>query len=273
MNFVQRAARRFSGAIGRNTALINRLRPAYDRYLEWASGGRGILVPVNDETFRVEPRYRVHFPETYDAPVWRYLRAHVKPDQICLNIGAHMGIYALALGRWTAPSGIVFAFEPNPSTRTGLMRHVEMNGLADRVEVVPTAISDAPGEGAFYAIAEEAFSRLAGPNPRLSSTDEIRVRLSSVDAFCAERRIRPDWITIDIEGFEIAALRGARATIDAHRGRLGLIVEMHPAHWLASGGSREMMADVLRSLALTPVPLTGQSDPLGDYGIVRLGYA
>ena len=47
---------------------------------------------------------------------------------------------------------------------------------------------------------------------------------------------------------------------------------MHPNLWQAAGSSRAAMDMLLSSLSLTAVPMTGQADPLGDYGIVRLDY-
>jgi hypothetical protein len=78
---------------------------------------------------------------------------------------------------------------------------------------------------------------------------------------------------MDIEGFEVEALGGARATIRAGRGRLGLLVEMHPRLWEVSGTSREELEALLHELGLRPVGLTRQRDPLGEYGMVRLEYA
>ena len=91
-----------------------------------------------------------------------------------------------------------------------------------------------------------------------------------MDAFCAARRVKPDWIVMDIEGFEVAALRGARETIRARAGRLGLVVEMHPHLWGLSGSSRRELEDLLDDLGLEARGIAGQRDPLGEPGVVAL---
>ena len=106
--------------------------------------------------------------------------------------------------------------------------------------------------------------------PRNSTATHVPV--TSVDAFCEERHVLPDWITLDIEGYEVAALSGARGTIDAGRGRVGLIVEMHPGLWPISGTSRRELENLLGDLRLVPLGLTGQQDPLGESGVVLLEY-
>ena len=270
MNLLRRAVSKISEGLGRESAIVTFLRPAYDRVLEWSSGERGLLQPVNDEEFRIEARHRVHFPEVYEPEVWRHVKARTRPGQVCLNIGAHMGIYALALARWTSPGGRVFAFEPNPTTRAALTRHVVLNGVADRIEVLEDAVSDVPSRSTFFATGQEGFSRLGASNPIAPHTAPLTVPVTTIDAFCASRGLTPDWITLDVEGYEIAALEGAHETLAKGRGRLGLIVELHPALWPEAGGAR--MSELFSSVGLRAIGMTGQTDPLSTYGIVLLEY-
>lgn len=271
MNVLRRAVQRISGGLGRESGLVTFLRPAYDRWLQWSASERGLLQPVNDEEFLIDPRYRVHFPDVYEPQVWRHLKARVRPGDVCLNVGAHMGIYALALARWTAPGGRIFAFEPNPTTRAALARHVVLNGASDRIEILGEAVSAAPGLATFFATDQEGFSRLGIHNPMATHGKELTVPVTSIDAFCAERGLAPDWITLDIEGSEIGALEGARVTIARGRGRLGIIVEMHPTMW-PQPASGQAMATLLSSLGLRAVGFDGGTDPLAAYGVVRLEY-
>ena len=258
--------------LGHGSRLATFLRPAYDRLLAWSSGQTGFLHPVNGETFRIDPRYRVHVPEVYEPEAWRYLKAHVAPGQVCLNMGAHVGIYALALAKWTAPGGRVFAFEPNPATRAVLTTHVALNAATDRIEIVPDAISDRPGRATFFATELEGFSRLNAQNPQMPQGRPIDVATTTIDAFCQERRIAPDWILMDVEGLETAALDGARRTIAQGRGRLRLVVELHPNVWPLGGASHESMAALLTSLGLRAVPLQGQTDVFAAKGVVLMEY-
>ena len=61
----------------------------------------------------------------------------------------------------------------------------------------------------------------------------------SIDQFCAERGLAPRVIKIDVEGAELAVLRGARSTIAAAGPGLQLFVEMHPHLWPALGISAD----------------------------------
>jgi len=77
-------------------------------------------------------------------------------------------------------------------------------------------------------------------------------------------------LRIDIEGFEVAALQGAAKLLTRCRGRLGLVVEMHPFAWGTAGTSGTDFQKLLSELSLTPFPLTGQQDVWTEYGLVHL---
>ena len=119
------------------------------------------------------------------------------------------------------------------------------------------------------------MSRLGTPNPEFpeARASAVEVSVTTIDAFCAEMDVLPDWLVIDIEGYEVAALRGALETVGRKRSQLGIVVEIHPSLWTAAGASRGELEELLRRARLHAVPLTGQTDPLGEYGIVALEYS
>jgi methyltransferase FkbM-like protein len=97
--------------------------------------------------------------------------------------------------------------------------------------------------------------RLASWSERSSGS----VSMVTIDAFCRAQGITPDFIKIDVEGWELSALRGARETIRRSRGRLALFVEMHPSLWPLIGVSREDVLAELDAQSLRIAPL-GPSD-------------
>jgi FkbM family methyltransferase len=177
----------------------------------------------------------------------------------------------MQFAKWTGPTGQVIAFEPNPSARAVLESHVRMNGLTEMVRIVEAAVGEASGEDILYAAEANGMSRLGEPNRALvGRITEITVPVVTLDEFCKTENLKPDWVFLDIEGFEIAALSGARELIRSTHGELGLIVEMHPNVWDSAKTSRLRAEALLDELGLRAIPLTGQQDPLGDHGIVHL---
>ena len=271
---LQRSAAIVSLRLGRESALVRWLRPWYERLLDLATGGRGYLQTVNQtDAFYVSPKARHLFPNTYEPEVFAFLRRSVPAGATCLNVGAHVGIYSLALARWVGPTGRVVAFEPNPGTADLLEQHVRRNEVTDRVTVVREAVGSLSGKQQFYATGLEGFSRLGMPNsesPAGPAPAEIVVQLTTIDAYCDRQGIEPDWIVMDIEGYELAALEGAVRTIARRAGQMQVVAEFHPALWLLAGYDARKGHELLARLGLSPTSLSGQRDLWTEHGVVLL---
>jgi FkbM family methyltransferase len=234
------------------------LKRAYHAALMAQTGGRGLRAELpGGELVRVLPehRYLSWNQEEYEA-----FRAASRAGMIALDVGANVGAYSMLLGAWTGASGTVFAFEPAPRNYAGLARHVQLNHLDAIVRPVASAIGEAPSAGALILANTTGESRLATGGPAEAVGATVAVDVTSIDAFCARERVAPDFIKIDVEGGELAALRGARETIKARRGSLALFVEMHPTTWPSLGISRGDILAELRAQQLEAVPLARVDD-------------
>jgi FkbM family methyltransferase len=271
MEIVQQTARAVASMLGRNSALVRGIRPVYESILMSLHDGKGIPWAVNGVEYRIDAKERPRFAHNYEAEAAAFLSQRVRPGMTCFDVGANVGAYVLQLAHWSAPDGKIVAFEPNAGARDVLARHIAWNGLDTRVTVVPSAVSSAPGESVLYAEGADGMSRLAEANRGLrGAAVEMVVPLTSIDTWCREHEVWPDVLLLDIEGFEIEALRGAREAIA--RNKPVLVVEMHPNVWHTSNASRPEAETLFGELGLRAVPLSGQRDPLGDHGQVWLEY-
>jgi len=262
-----------SAALGRDSLLVRNLRPAYESTLDWLDGGRGIEWEINGVLYRIDPHFRYLINHDHESAVASFLRSRVKPGDLCFDVGANVGIYALQFAHWSAPGGRVVAFEPNPEACAALTKHVRINGLSGQVTVEPLAVGDQQGNAVLYAAGSDTRSRLSQPNDLIANrTVSSTVSMTSLSEFSRHNGLIPDWLLIDIEGLELAALRGASELILERRYKLGIVIEMHPGFWTILGTSRTEVEGLLRELRLHAVPLTGQADPLGEYGLVHLAF-
>lgn len=239
------------------------LKRLYRLALTVQTGGRGLLrVLPGGETIRVLPEYAYL---SWNPDEYRAFYEAVRLGMVALDVGANVGAYSTLLGRWVGSSGSVFAFEPAPATFEGLVRHIELNHLSAIVRPICAAVGQASATARLVVAGSVGESRLA----TASDGDErtISVPVTTIDEFCAREGIAPDFIKIDVEGSELAVLRGARETIRAGRGKLALFVEMHPSTWPTLGVSRGDLAAELRSLSLAPEPLTPTADMWALEGI------
>jgi FkbM family methyltransferase len=269
---LHRLASTAAGLLGSRDAPLRRaLSPLYGHVLYALSRGRGVSSDLNGQTFYLDPRFRWFLQPDYEADLARVLRERMRPGQQVLDIGAHIGVYALQIARWTAPGGRVIAFEPNPGTAEVLRRHIRMNHLEAQVRVEAIAFGRRAGAGALFGVAGSGISRLSAPNP-----DDLQVRpatavvVQTVDGYCAEHGVAPDWMLVDVEGYEFDVLAGALETIRRRGAALSIVVEIHPTLWPLAGWTRAAVDGLLTSIGRVPVPLTGQRDPLAEYGSIAL---
>jgi FkbM family methyltransferase len=231
------------------------LRGGFRRVLGWTTGGGPRSVLPHGEVVRIAPAYRFL---TWNPVEYEAFRGVLRPGDTALDVGANVGAYALLFGQWVGSTGRVIAFEPAPDAYRGLARHVALNGLAAVVETRQAAVSDRVGEAEFvsqgWAGTNHLTARGAGGG-RI-----IRVPTTTVDAVCAERGIRPRLLKIDVEGAELAVLRGARQTI-ARMGDDGMVfVEMHPGVWRDQGLTAADIINELAAQGLHAVPLRTVDD-------------
>ena len=271
MRILQKAARGVAGVLGTESGLVRSARPVYEQALALLTGSRGIPWAINGAEFRISPFQRHRMGRVYDPEVAGFLARHVQPGSTCVDIGANVGVYVLQFARWTGASGRVIAFEPNPVAARVLAEHVRMNDLAGRIQIVPAAVADATGVRTFHMSDADGMSRLGAPNPEIAAiTRPISVRVTTLDEFCQQHAVSPDWLLVDVEGFEFAVLAGGRQTLARLGSRLNVVVEMHPNAWGVAGWSRAAAEGLLAELRLEPVSLSGLADPLSGYGHVLL---
>lgn len=137
------------------------------------------------------------------------LSAILAPTSNCVDVGAHVGSFLEDILR-LAPSGTHVAFEPLPNLAAELRRRFPS------VAVEAVALSDASGERTFaHVVAEPAVSGFSARS--ISGAVEIlTVKTCTLDGGLPPD-YEPDLIKIDVEGAELAVLRGAAGTIERYR--------------------------------------------------------
>lgn len=164
-------------------------------------------------------------PETYESAL---IERTLRPGMTVVDVGANHGLFSLEAAHLVGESGLVHAFEPTPSTRELLENNLAANGL-DRVRVFPTALGERPGTARLRVHREmSGLNTLASEdiswNHRTLRADAIvDVPITTLDAHAeAEGIDRIDFLKVDVEGFELGVIRGARRLLAS--GRVGRIM-------------------------------------------------
>ena len=152
---------------------------------------------------------------------------HVRHGGVVWDVGANIGFYSLIASR-LVDDGEVVAFEPLPANQEAIRRNLALNEIAN-VRLVPIALSDAEGEAELEIHASPTWAKLDTSGDTAFKRDgevseRVRVEVSTLDAQL-DGYAPPDLVKMDIEGAEVAALRGASRLLGEHRPTL--ICELH----------------------------------------------
>jgi FkbM family methyltransferase len=250
---------------GRSSPGVRLLSPLYTRWLHAAYGRRGVPWSVNGEPLRIDPSVRHLVPRENERPLFDFLRSHIRPGDVLLDIGAFLGTYAVMTARWAGEWGRVIAFEPCPATFAVLKRHLAMNGLGSgRVEARCVAVGSRPERRRLITFPAEPYRNLLAPADAATVTS-VAVDVVTVDHVCSRLARPPNWIRMDVQGLEFEVLAGLRRTLQAAEGRLHIVAEVHPDQWPEYGVPVDRAADRFAELGFRVRPL--ESDrPLFEQG-------
>ena len=67
---------------------------------------------VHDEIVRIDPRVRHLIPHTSEDALFAFLKRHVMPGDIVLDIGSFLGVYAILEARLAGPRGRALHLRP-----------------------------------------------------------------------------------------------------------------------------------------------------------------
>jgi FkbM family methyltransferase len=135
-----------------------------------------------------------------------YVNALCDQSSISVDIGANRGVYSYLMQRH---SKAVVAFEPNPFYADFVRR-----ALKD-VEVIEAAVSDHAGKTILRVPLSQAVAGM-GTIEEENTLESIPVQQIEISILTLDSLQLPKmgFIKIDVEGHELAALRGAVATIE-----------------------------------------------------------
>ncbi len=169
----------------------------------------------------------------------------VKEGSVVVDLGAHIGYYTLLAARLVGRAGRVFALEPEPDNYALLVKNVEVNGY-DNVVAVRKAVASRSGVGRLF-LTERGPGRAKLSQSLVDlglGRASITVETVTLDEFLQGNDTGIDFIKMDIEGGETAALLGMDRVIRENED-LKMIVELLPMGITKAGSS---VAEFLRKL-------------------------
>lgn len=187
----------------------------------------------------------------YDLGTQLALKAVLNRGDRFVDVGANIGMITLLGAYLTGPEGRVDSFEPNPACVARIREHLELNRLehvhihnmalgADRQTMRLSVVTEHTGMGTLAEIPAQDRALISAehdvqvvPGDEVLLEDEMPVRL----------------IKMDVEGFELAALKGLSQTLE--RWRPAVISECVEEHLVRAGASREELLTFMTAAGYT----------------------
>jgi FkbM family methyltransferase len=146
------------------------------------------------------------FNPDYNIEELDFLRTHVTVGGVFVDVGAHVGTYAMVLARHVGPSGKVIAVEPHPAAHARLSFNRAASGFA-HVTLVAAAAGAVDGELLIETDGHNlGASHIVSGQP---STGAIKVPSLRLERILTDANVsKVDGLKIDIEGFEDRVLTG-----------------------------------------------------------------
>ena len=182
---------------------------------------------------------------SWDPIVEQALRACVKSGDTVLDVGANIGYFSLLASRLVGDEGRVVSFEPSARALSKLTGHLCLNRCGN-VTVCSQAMGDHIGTDKLNWAPNSNIggSTIARGIASQGYSEQIAIR--RLDDVCNEMQIVPNFIKLDVEGFELFALRGAEETLQRHHPTV--VCELTNQFLTDHGQSGADMLDFMRGL-------------------------
>ncbi len=178
----------------------------------------------------------------WESWITRFVGGIVKPDDVCIDLGANFGYYSVLMAGLSGEMGRTIAVEANPNLCRLVERSASINGLP--IETINKAVSNKNqkvtltvpngmwGDGSI----REGFQN--------ADSTRLKVQAVPLDALVQELALsRVDVVKMDCEGMEPAILEGMQQTIRANPG-IRIIMEFTPFDYQDSAGFVEYLYSV-----------------------------
>ncbi len=202
---------------------------------------RGVGNRVYEHAFPIYSLCYRAFKTYTDRAERKLLRSILSAGAVVVDAGANIGVYSQFLSRCVGPTGVVHSFEPSPENFRRLQSATRK--LAN-VRVCQVAVGEYSGKSKLYV------SDQLNVDHRTYATEEDSRPAVQIDAIALDNYFEPDQhvdlIKMDIQGYELHALRGASRVL-ADNPDAKLLLEFWPYGLKQAGVNWVELMDVLQT--------------------------
>ena len=210
--------------------------------------GASVFRQIGNKAYKYAfPAYRFayrNYKAYADRAERRLLQKVLFNGAVVVDVGANIGIYSEFLSHCVGPNGVVHSFEPSPDN---FMRLRRATRALSNVQPRAAVVGDHSGETMLYIsdklnVDHRAYA--SDGNPRRA----VQVQMVALDDyFKAGERV--DLLKLDIQGYELHALRGAKRIISENED-IKLLLEFWPYGLKQAGVNWNELIEMLQRFAM-----------------------
>jgi FkbM family methyltransferase len=177
----------------------------------------------------VNPKYdkgierKLYFTGSYEKGLLNVLDILVKPGDVIVDAGANIGLISIFCAYKVGEKGLVLSFEPHPETFPILEKNVALNHLSN-IKAINKALGSENGNAKIYSNLQ-VNRGAASLVEFLEDSPAFDIKVETLDGVVMQNSIKKiNLLKIDVEGFEMEVLKGARGILEKEDGPI-LVVE------------------------------------------------
>jgi FkbM family methyltransferase len=176
----------------------------------------------------------------------KVLKRFIRKGMTVVDVGANLGLYSLAMAEMTGPTGRVISFEPDPDLYALFRENCAANG-AENIEPIQSALGRIPDKMILHRLTINSGGNHLGPDDRMAFRRPVEVDVAVFDDLYPE--VRPDFIKVDVQGWELNVLRGMERTLKA--ANPVIFLEFWPEGLMRAGSQPEEIYSLVRDLGFS----------------------
>ena len=204
------------------------------------SGLRGLGNRVYDRAFPIYVLCYRAFKAYADRAERKLLRTILSPGDVAVDAGANIGIYTRFLSLCVGPTGCVHSFEPSPENFRRLQAATRK---LPNVRLSQAAVGESSRRSRLY-ISDKLNVDHRAYVPEGESRHTVPIEMIALDDYFKPGE-RVDFIKMDIQGYELHALRGANRVLADNPG-IKLLFEFLPYGLKQAGASWVELIEALK---------------------------
>lgn len=224
---------------------------------------QGILIACGTFLFRCSLplyllAYRIYKAVTEQAER-AYIKANIRSGSVICDIGANVGVYSEFLSRLAGPTGVVYAFEPEPQNFSILKKRTMH---LSNVRAHAVAVGRVNGRASLFTSKTLCVDHRMYPDE--PSRSRVEVECVSLDSFLPTG-LKVDFVKMDIQGFEYEAILGMQGIMARNPG-IKLVSEFWPYGLKKAGSSAAELIRLLHDIGFRVMVVTQRGlSPVDEY--------